>query len=139
MYIMTHVLQCTYIVELTSAFTHLVFQHSLRIRFKSAETKEEEKNRDNANAKMASSSSEANLKGVSKGVAKFDSKSRSDTDSSAGRDATPAGENQTKERAVHLIGKINNLLTTDVSIIVNSLNAVEIRASLDLYTAYSRH
>ena len=57
-----------------------------------------------------------------------DTESNKDDDL-AGIELAPPAEGQAKERGAHLSGKINNLLTTDLSTISGSFDIVSIRKS----------
>lgn len=113
---------------MTSTFTYLVFQHALRIRFKSTKSSEEEKkNEDDVNTVATPSTVEADSSAVSRDATEVETESRTDSDTLVTGDSSPAGENKAKERTAHLTGKINNLLTSDLTIITDSFNAVAIR------------
>lgn len=123
-------------MELTSAFTYLVYQHSLRIRFKSTNSEEEKKDDDDANAVATPSHIEANSNVVSKDSLDVEPESRSDSATLVVGSAIHAEGSQVEERAAHLMGKINNLLTTDVTIISESLNFVAVRTLLGFSFVY---
>lgn len=123
-------------MELTSAFTYLIFQHSLRIRFKSTNSEEEKKDDNGANAVVMPSPIEADSNVVSKDALDVGSESWSDSDTLVVGNAIHAEGSQVEKRATHLMGKINNLLTTDVTIISESLNFVAIRTLLDFSFVY---
>ena len=119
-------------MELISTFTYLVFQHSLRIRFKSdTDDKEKEENEEASTDSAATPmTAEADSGATSRDATEVESESRAETDTLVTVDSTPPKEDQAKERAAHLTGKINNLLTADITTITDFFNVVAIRTSL---------
>lgn len=107
----------------------------MRIRFKSDSAEEEkEKKSDEVPTDAAATPSTADVdsSAVSRDTTEVESESRAETDTLVGEESSPAKEGQSKERAAHLTGKINNLLTGDLTTITESFNAVAIR-ELSLY------
>ena len=124
------------LVRTESILTQLIFEHSLRIRMK-AETKNMAGSREStANPTPAgastpeerdrqeSSSGETTLQGSSESV--ISTKGKKATD---GKPADEVAKSEPSEdRSSNLVGKINNLVTTDLANITNARDFLFIRA-----------
>ena len=118
--------------ETESIFTQLVFEHALRIRLKTDALDEKSKGSgkatkensgESAGAATPSSVQEGSSSSADNTARGPDSSSETLVDSS--EPAPEGGHAQAK--AGHLVGKINNLITSDLRTISNSHHAVAIR------------
>ncbi|KAF8157940.1 multidrug resistance-associated ABC transporter [Crassisporium funariophilum] len=108
------------LVHTEGLLTQLVFEHSLRIRLK-AETSDDEKavpsDQDKGSANEHSQVSTAVSRETSTVTVKASSKGKATSDALPKTSETTAAE---KKGADNLIGKINNMVTTDLTNIVDS-------------------
>ncbi len=112
-----------------SIFTQLVFEHSLRIRLKSDALDKKEDKKDDKKKK-----GKKDTKGKSPSTAtpasretQTQSPAETETDTLVeSEEAAPEG-GHAKAKTGHLVGKINNLITTDASTIQNSLHSHHFR------------
>ena len=112
-------------METNAVFTYLVFHHALRIRFKSDLLSDKDKDKDSADASnahvSAATSGDATPASTDADSETAVDASESDIDSpadvEAGPDVSAAKEAKAEERSANLAGKINNLLTADISTI----------------------
>lgn len=115
--------QSRVIVENQSVLTYLVFHHSLRIRLKSDALDPDAKN-DKTKDKLKSTdesttSSTPATADVDSAVSGETTEADSDTSASAA-DATPAPKGgHSQEKTGHIVGKINNLITSDLTAVGN--------------------
>ena len=111
-------------------FTYLVFNHSLRIRFKSDSISGDkdqttESGRSPGGSSLATPVAEESESGT---VTEPQTAEQSEVQSEAATETETASEdNQTEKRNANLSGKINNLLTGDLNTITDSFNAVCLR------------
>lgn len=114
-------------MELTSTFTYLVYQHALRIRFKSDAAEEGMQDNETPIGLITPTTADAGSSPVSNGVIETELESVAELDTLVSDEPPPAIEGEIKERTTQLTGKINNLLTGDLTTIVGSFDAVAIR------------
>lgn len=115
-------------MELKETFTYLVFRHALRIRFKSDAANEGEDEKDDimpTDSATTPSMIEADSNAESEDT-EVESESRAETETLVTEEPALV-KDQAKERTAHLTGKINNLITGDLSIIGDSFSIVAIR------------
>ncbi|KAI5122640.1 hypothetical protein M0805_008724 [Coniferiporia weirii] len=121
------------ILEGTSVFTHLVFHHALRIRLKSDVLDEKQEGKEDpksADTSTQASTTPAATDGETDAACGDDlAPSSTDADatttSTAVDDAEPVAEGgHASEKTGHLVGKINNLVTSDLDAIVSSYHVV---------------
>ncbi|KAH8113755.1 P-loop containing nucleoside triphosphate hydrolase protein [Phellopilus nigrolimitatus] len=119
-------------VEATSVFTYLVFHHALRIRLKSdALDNEKDGPKEKDTKKGADTSPQASVE-----PATTDAETPADSEdvamtTAAASDTEPVPEGgHVKEKTGHLVGKINNLITTDMGAIQNTYYIVSFPAAV---------
>lgn len=121
--------------------TYLVFHHALRIRLKSdsLDDKNGEKQKEDKKSVGSSSAHTSNtpatsdtetIAGSDDGHVPTSSDGDAATSMTAVSDAEPTVEGgHAKEKTGHLVGKINNLLTSDLLSIISGYYVVDFRAS----------
>lgn len=126
---LTLTFQTRFNVESESIFTQLVFEHSLRIRLRSDaldkkdDKKDDKKKKDKKGKKDTKGKSPSTATPAS-GETQTQSPTDTETDTLVeSEEATPEG-GHAKAKTGHLVGKINNLITTDSNTIQNSYQAI---------------
>ena len=124
------------IVETGSAFTYVVFHHALRIRLKSNILDSGGDTGDSKNDIVTSSDSTRSTTAATMTPGTNTPHSEETTDTGATTPTASEGvanptaqpmDDKPEEKTGHLIGKINNLITTDLSAVANIQEIVELR------------
>lgn len=115
-------------VEQQSVLSYVIFHHALRIRMKSTIEAEEDKTKKAEPSREPSTTTQSSASTTDVSESEV-----SDTESTAVDDSseeTIVAEKSNKPKADHLLGKINNLLTTDLNAISNSYNNLTLSATV---------
>ncbi|KAH8108752.1 P-loop containing nucleoside triphosphate hydrolase protein [Phellopilus nigrolimitatus] len=119
-------------VETTSVFTYLIFHHSLRIRLKNDALDDEKSKGKQKDAKKAA---DISTQSSATPATTYSETPAGEEDAvpttTAESDAEPVPEGgHAKEKTGHLLGKINNLITTDLTAISNAFHIVTFPSAL---------
>ena len=114
-------------MEIESILTQLVFEHSLRIRLRSnaLDDKDDSENKGKKNFNVGESG-QVSTHGTGTPSASRGDGEQETEDAGGLAESGPDG-GHSKEKTGHLVGKINNLITSDISGLSSSFDVVDVR------------
>ncbi|KAH8108771.1 hypothetical protein DFH11DRAFT_1057276 [Phellopilus nigrolimitatus] len=108
-------------ISTTSVFTYLIFHHSLRIRLKNDALDEKSKGKEKDAKKNADISTQASATPATTYTETTAGEEDAVPTTAVASDAEPVPDGgHSKEKTSHLLGKINNLITTDLAAVSDS-------------------